>query len=239
MCVDTDSPIALPALDRPTEFISPQPFRGHESKRDVPSQPVSHGKQEEPIKSNPQPFHHEHVALIYESLRPSLYASLRQHRLATEDIEDIIQEAFLRLIDRFPDNLLADNAQSWLFRVAYNLAIDFRRSGWKSASDAQTDFEVVISRVPDDRLNPEQIYLFAERRQRLQKHLEILSPRQRQAISLRITGLSCMEIAELLNSTPHSVEELIRRGAKRLQCAYRESKQLVASQKLSQFVTAG
>lgn len=232
MCVDTDSSMALPALDRSTEFISPQPFHGHESIRDVSNRPGSHGKQEERIKSKSQTFPHEHVALIYESLRPSLYASLRQHRLATEDIEDIVQEAFLRLLDRFPDNLLADNARSWLFRVAYNLAIDFRRSGWKSGSDAQTNFEVDISRVPDERLNPEQTYLFAERRGRLQKHLEMLSPRQRQAISLRITGLSCMEIAELLNSTPHSVEELIRRGAKRLQCGYRESKQLVASPKL-------
>jgi RNA polymerase sigma-70 factor (ECF subfamily) len=171
---------------------------------------------------------HEHIAVFYESVRPALYASLRQHKLATEDIEDVVQEAFLRLMVRFPENLLADNVRSWLFRVTYNLAIDILRSRWKSVSDMQANFDSVMSLVPDDRLNPEERYLFAERRRRLQEELAILSPRQRQAISLWITGLTCMEIAAHLKSTTHGVEELIRRGFKRLQRTYVGGKRLHA-----------
>lgn len=231
VCVDTDLSTASPELDSPSELISSQTCEVHVP--DASNRFPFSGEQEALIKSELRVLPQEHIALIYESVRPALYASLRQHRLANEDIEDIIQETFLRLIDRFPGNPLADKARSWLFRVAYNLAIDLLRSGWKSASDTQTDRDDVMSLLADNRLNPEETYLFAERKQRLQKDLAMLSSRQRLAISLRIAGLSCMEIARLLKSTPHSVEELIRRGSKRLRSVCREGNRLAASSKLS------
>jgi RNA polymerase sigma-70 factor (ECF subfamily) len=164
----------------------------------------------------PAPISKAQIAEFYTAVRPSMVSALRYRRLAVEDIEDIIQEVFLRLLVRSPKNLDADTVRFWLLRVARNLATDIQRSGGRCPFDQIETFDSVISIMPSRDPNPEELYHYAEKWQRVRDGLAMLTPRQRHAIDLRITGLSCKEIAERLKSTPHSVEELIRRGLKRL-----------------------
>ena len=157
----------------------------------------------------------DEIAAFYIELRPSLCASLRR-KLPLEDVEDVVQEAFVRLLSHGPENLNSDNLRYWLFRVAHNLAIDQQRSGWKYLLDSQADFDLLLSAAPSADYNPEKIYSDSEQWQAVQDNLAKLTPRQRLAIHLRITGLSYKAIAQRLKSTTRSIAELVRRGLKRL-----------------------
>ncbi len=153
---------------------------------------------------------------MYVELRAPLNASLRRWQLPVEEMEDIVQDTFVRLLSHGPEDLTAENARYWLFRVAHNLAIDRRRSGWWNSLDFEADFDLLLSTQPSPHFNPEKIYLDHELQRTVQSNLAKLTPRQQHAISLRIVGFSYKAIADQLKGTSNSVGELVRRGLKRL-----------------------
>jgi RNA polymerase sigma factor (sigma-70 family) len=156
------------------------------------------------------------VAAFYQELRAPLSASLRRWKLPAEEVEDIVHDTFLRLMSHGPDDLKAENARYWLFRVAHNLAVDRQRAGWRNFLNAQIDFDMLLSAHPSPHSNPEKIYLDQEQLKLVQLNLAKLTPRQQHAIYLRIVGFSYKAIALQLKGTTNSVGELIRRGLKRL-----------------------
>jgi RNA polymerase sigma factor (sigma-70 family) len=141
---------------------------------------------------------------------------LRRWKLPPEEVEDLVQETFVRLLSHGPADLKAENTRYWLFRVAHNLAIDRQRSGWSNLLDSRANFDMLLSDHPSPDFDPEKIYLDGEQWRVVQDNLAKLTPRQRHAIHLRITGLSHKAIANQLNATTNGVAELIRRGLKRL-----------------------
>jgi RNA polymerase sigma factor (sigma-70 family) len=169
------------------------------------------------IKPWPGSFRQDQVAALYRELRAPLSASLRRWKLPAEEVEDIVQDTFVRLMSQGPEDLRAENARYWLFRVAHNLAIDRRRSGWLNLLDSQANFEQLISARPSLHSNPEKIYLAQEQQRAVQNSLAKLTPRQQHAIYLRIIGFSYKAIAHQLKGSTNSVGELIRRGLKRLE----------------------
>jgi len=156
------------------------------------------------------------VAALYVELRAPLSASLRRWKLPAEEMEDIVQDTFLRLLSHGPADLEAESTRYWLFRVAHNLAIDHQRSGWWNLQDSQANFDLFLSAHPSPHFNPEKIYLDRELQRAVQSNLARLTPRQQHAIYLRIVGFSYKAIADQLKGTSSSVGELIRRGLKRL-----------------------
>lgn len=159
----------------------------------------------------------EHIGGFYESLRPSLTAFLRRRSLTIEQTEDVVQETFLRLLCRTPKDLQADNVRFWVFRVAQNLATDLHRSALRFDWNPHELLEAAASITHCSSFNPEEQYLNAERWRSVERNMVKLTARQRDAISLRINGVSSVQIAVQLKTTPHSVEELIRRGLNRLE----------------------
>lgn len=167
-------------------------------------------------KPRPGSFRQEQVAAFYLELRAPLSASLRRWKLPAEEVEDIVQETFVRLLVSGPEDLKAGNTRYWLFRVAHNLAIDLRRSAWRNLLDSQAKVDVLLLAHPHPHSNPEKIYLAQEQWQMVRDNLAKLTPRQQHAICLRIIGFSYKAIAHQLKGTTNGVGELIRRGLKRL-----------------------
>jgi RNA polymerase sigma-70 factor (ECF subfamily) len=161
-------------------------------------------------------YRHDQVTAFYLELRAPLSASLRRWRLPAEEVEDIVQETFVRLLVSGPDDLDAENTRYWLFRVAHNLAIDILRSGWRNLQDFQANSDALILAHPSPHSNPERIYLDQEQWELVRDNLAKLTLRQQHAIYLRIIGFSHKAIAHQLKGTTNSVGELIRRGLKRL-----------------------
>ena len=156
------------------------------------------------------------MAAFYLELREPLVASLRRWKFPAEEVEDIVQDTFVRLLSHGPEELKAENTRYWLFRVAHNLAIDRQRSGWRNLQDSQANFDVFLSGHPSPHFDPEKLFLDREQRNVVQNSLARLTPRQQEAIYLRIVGFSYKAIAHQLKGTTNSVGELIRRGLKRL-----------------------
>jgi len=127
----------------------------------------------------------QRIIHLYHDLRPSLHAYLCTLGVSSDQAEDVIQEAFLRLVRfRFPRNT-EDNLRAWLFRVAHNLSMDVHRfqQRWSRNHDEQSRTNV-RHRV-DPGLTPEQRLILHERRRQFENAFAQLTPKQRQCVLLR------------------------------------------------------
>src|SRR5262245_48952122 len=60
-------------------------------------------------------------------LRPKLHRYCARMTGSVIDGEDVVQEALAKAIEAFPDAGTILHAESWLFRIAHNAALDFLR----------------------------------------------------------------------------------------------------------------
>ena len=139
------------------------------------------------------------------------------------DVEDIAQEAFIRVWCKAPQwqnqsgqNHLDPNAdkaaRAWLYRITYNLCIDSLR---RRKPDANGDSQEPQA-CGDDAL-PEQILHQQQRQHRLNTALENLSAGQRTAIVLcNYQDLSNREAASVMDISVDALESLLARGRNNL-----------------------
>src|SRR6478609_6065072 len=76
-----------------------------------------------------QVFHH----------RAALHRYLRKLTSATEDIEDLVQETYVRIY-ALPDYQRIESPKALLFRIAHNLAVERARQRKAQATDTIGDF---------------------------------------------------------------------------------------------------
>lgn len=151
---------------------------------------------------------------LYERLQPSLWRYV--HRLVGDaDVaDDVVQEAFVRLLKR--PELSGNAARLWLFTVATNLVRDRGRTTVRRRrllSAVPTDTPTVT--LADRRLERE------EEVRAVRQALEKLSERDRQLLMMREEGFKYHEIAEVVGTAPSSIGTLIARAAKRFTEVYR------------------
>jgi RNA polymerase sigma factor (sigma-70 family) len=124
--------------------------------------------------------------------------------------EDILQEAFLRLLHAMTAGEAPENAHAWLYRVATNLAISRAR---RSQTMARHLPELASSRVA---ASPEQQALEAERDRALRSALGALPVEMRAAIVLASHGFSAREIGTTIGKSEGAVRMLLSRGRLRV-----------------------
>jgi RNA polymerase sigma factor (sigma-70 family) len=121
--------------------------------------------------------------------------------LRPEDVDDVAQEVFLRLL-RYERSELVEFPQAYLFKTATNVVAEWsiranvarpHGAGWLEALTADEQPEGTVSQ--DSVQNW------------IQRAVSALPPRQREVLKLRFdSGLSCDEIATRLGTTPRSVK---------------------------------
>lgn len=119
--------------------------------------------------------------------------------------EDLVQETFLRLLERPPPDRRAPRA--WLFTVATNLARDESRAARRRAALSRDD--APMGAPPAD---PETSVERAETRERIAAALAALSARERTAILMRAEGFLHREIADAIDTTTASVGTTLARA---------------------------
>ncbi len=135
-----------------------------------------------------------------------LYGLLYRLTSSRETAEDLMQETFLRLVRTIGDYQHQGKFESWLFRIAANLARDHarrrKRRGQTATIDCSTgakdsgSFDLADPRQPDPVRESEQ----SEMEQRLSESLQGLSEIDREIILLRhFSDLPFREIADMLN----------------------------------------
>src|SRR5215467_12804802 len=96
------------------------------------------------------------IVELYDHIRPSLKAYLSLRGLSNEHSEDVIQEAFLRLVRHAARREVNENLRAWVFRVAHNLSIDFHRSQKRQPHGSEMEASLALHGRVDPAPNPEQ-----------------------------------------------------------------------------------
>lgn len=158
------------------------------------------------------------VVALFDELHHRLLRYVLSFGLAVADGEEIIQEAFLALVQHIQQGRSRRNLRGWLFRVAHNQSLkrlsgnERRRADDGSSTDAQVH--------PDSSLNPEEQATFNQRQTRLLAALEALPPPDQCCLCLRAEGLRYREIAEVLGMSLGSVAASLARSLERLGRVY-------------------
>ncbi|MFH1221302.1 MAG: sigma-70 family RNA polymerase sigma factor [Candidatus Eisenbacteria bacterium] len=127
-----------------------------------------------------------------------------------EEAEDIVQDAFLRLLDASGRYRPTASFKTYFYRIITSLCLD-------RAKKKQPLYAGTIADPPDPRPDVAEEIMRRETAVAVRTALGVLSPNQRMAIVLRYyEGLNYQDIASALETTPKAVERLLARGRERL-----------------------
>lgn len=130
----------------------------------------------------------------------------------SDTAEDIVQEAYLRLLGLAASDEAPTSARPWLFRVVRNLAIDERRSVARRA-DPVAEPDILGTAATDDTAT------LVEQRESINeafRDIAALPPRERRAIEMDQAGFGAQAIATELGTTPNAVHQALFRARRRM-----------------------
>jgi len=143
-----------------------------------------------------------------------LKAYLRGTFPSVHDVDDIVQESYLRIWKARARRPIA-SVRAFLFKIARNVALDgVRRSG---ISPITPITELAALPVADESCDPEAALALRDKASTLADALATLSPRARDVIVLcKLHGLSHQEAGRQLGIAEKTVDEHMLRGLGRL-----------------------
>jgi len=150
------------------------------------------------------------VAASYDAHHRELYAFARRACRDPEAAEDLMQEAFVRLIVEVEAERTPHNVRAWLYRVVANLAVSRARR----AAVAQHQLGELLSR--ESEVGPEPAFLDHERRSDLETVLGELGADARTALLMAANGFNGIEIAEAIGRSGNATRTLMCRARLRL-----------------------
>jgi RNA polymerase sigma-70 factor (ECF subfamily) len=150
------------------------------------------------------------TAAAYEEFADRLRAFVISATRDGSAADDIVQEAFIRLVREVQAGRRPDNIGAWLYRVASNLVIS--RGRRKSVVDRLKQVFPFGSQEP----SPEEVALVAERDRTLALALARLPADARVALLLAARGMAISEIAVVIHRTPGATRTYLCRARVRL-----------------------
>ena len=131
------------------------------------------------------------------------------------EAEDVVQDVFLRVLQKPAALEGVLEVRAWLVRVAWNLALDHRRR-WKAARTEQMEADFCAALA--GRELPADVALEEQRRMaRVLEAIDRLPKLERQALLLTaVEELGTREIAEVMSRSESSVRSLVFRARTRL-----------------------
>jgi len=151
----------------------------------------------------------------------NVYNLARKMTNNDEDALDISQEAFIKAYTQLESFRGESRFSVWLYRLTYNLCIDFLRKTTRQATVSLTytddDDDIVNYEIPDLRELPEDALLTEESRQIITKSIDELNDSHREILIMReITQMSYEEIGITLNINEGTVKSRLARARKNL-----------------------
>jgi RNA polymerase sigma-70 factor (ECF subfamily) len=150
------------------------------------------------------------VIQLYDATRPQLYRYLISTGLRPHDVEELVQETFLRLYRHLRAGGSEGNLRSWIFQVAHNLSTNLRKSRRRVVETTPEMWERFTDSVVDKSAGPEDQLLGKERLLRIHESLQKLTQLQRDCLFLRTEGFRYREIGELLSVSTSTVSGSLR-----------------------------
>jgi RNA polymerase sigma factor (sigma-70 family) len=142
--------------------------------------------------------------------RAALLKYLRRFTGGAEDVEDLVQEAYVRVF-ALPRTQAVDSPRALLFRIARNLAVDRARQRLARATDDVADFEPL--NVSSKEAEPDEQVDLRRRFESFCAAVENLPPLCRRVFVLRkVYQLSHAEIAQALGLSHSTIEKHVAKG---------------------------
>ncbi len=158
---------------------------------------------------------HQYERLVYATA----YRMLNNH----SDAQDVSQEVFIKVYKKLDSYKPTYSFGAWISTIASNTSIDYIRKHKKQSLlslDKEIEFEdssVGLTLESND-LTPEQELIQKEKRELIQKAIELLDEESRELIILRdVNGIPYNEIAENLDLKLGTVKSKISRSRIKLQ----------------------
>ena len=150
---------------------------------------------------------------VYDLYSDALYAYAYKHVGDAQLAEDLVAEAFHRLLKAFSSGGgPTDHLQAYLYRITHNLITDTYRREPPPPLELQED------RLADEGQEPAGIVSERQEADLVRRALRLLTPDQLQVIVLRfLEGWSTSEIARIMEKSIGSVKAQQHRGLAALQ----------------------
>ena len=136
-----------------------------------------------------------------------------------DEAMEIVQETFLRSyekLDKF-DGINKNSFKSWIYRIAYNLCIDFYRK-LKRNKTVNSDMFDTISKTDSENDVSKDVFERQHIKNNLKKYILFLSKRQKQVFVLKhYSGFKFTEISDVMNIAVGTVKSLHFRATKTLE----------------------
>ena len=134
-----------------------------------------------------------------------------------DDAVELAQETFVRAYENLAKFESRSSFSTWLYRIAANLAIDFRRREGRHTVLRGEEAENELDRLPSPRGNSFQETARGELNRRINDALNELTPEHRAVILLReVEGLSYDEISDALDCPRGTVMSRLHYARSRL-----------------------
>lgn len=153
-------------------------------------------------------------ALARKFLRP-VYAVVSSFLRGQEDIDDSVQETFLRALEKIQSFNPRRPFAPWLYQVARNVA----RNRWKYLNSRRHEDLAELERVPAEAKgdDPGTRAELSELRRNIAAAIETLPDRQRTAFRLHdVEGFKASEIAEMLGVSDGTVRANVHHARREL-----------------------
>jgi len=136
-----------------------------------------------------------------------------------DEVDDLVQETWLRVMERGSSYDGRSRFEPWLFTIARNLAIDHLRKGrtFSLDSNAEGEEDTALQTPASNAPSPFTLAARTEDAERLAGSLELLEPIYREALVLRFQEeLSLQEISGVVGAPVATVASRIYRGLRAL-----------------------
>jgi len=152
------------------------------------------------------------VTALVETYSRLLFRVVHSVLRSQAEAEDVVQDVFVRVIERHRSLQSIRDMRVWLVRIAWNLALDRRRRIWPMQMDESFAESLVANTAPaDERLVEAQrikaVLLEMERLPRAERHVLLLSA---------IEDLGTAEMAKVVGRSESAVRALLFRARTRL-----------------------
>ncbi len=140
-----------------------------------------------------------------------------------DDAIELAQETFVRAFENLPRFESRSSFSTWLYRIAHNLTIDFRRREGRHIVLRGEDADIEIGRLPSPQGDSYGELRRNELNEKIRKALDQLTPEHRAVVLLReVEGLSYDEISDTLKVPRGTVMSRLHYARSRLRAMLKD-----------------
>ncbi len=168
--------------------------------------------QDEELALEVQKGRHEAFAILYERYEQKMLRYGRRFLYTYEDLEDAVQEVFIKTYKNIKSFNVEKKFSTWLYRVAHNTFINvIKKNGREPVSFFDFDTLVNIPNKTTETLEDD--FLKAENKESIIEMMKKMAPKYREALILfYFEELGYKEIAEILKIPVSTVGVRITRA---------------------------